>query len=79
MGRRYITMSVEVDIDDVLSELTDDEIKAAGFIKMPEDVPEIMTWLYDAASLGDTPRVYDLLAELLYERLGRVLVVRRAA
>jgi hypothetical protein len=79
MGRRYITISVEVDIDDVLSELTDDEIEAAGFIKTPEDAQGIMEHLYDAASVGNTPRVYDLLAELLYERLGRVLVVRRAA
>ncbi len=79
MGRSYITVSAKIDVGDVLSELTAEEMEEAGFIKKPVDQREIMTRLYDAASLGDTPRVYDLLAELLHEQLGRVLVVRRAA
>jgi len=79
MGRSYITVSAEIDVGDVLSELTTEEMEEAGFIKKPVDQPEIMQRLYEAASLGDTPRVYALLAELLYERLGRVLAVRRAA
>lgn len=80
-GKSYVTVTAEVDIDDVLSELSDNDLKEYGLCRLdPASEPdELRAALYQAAESGSCAAMFQAVEAMAWALDGKILVTRMAA
>lgn len=76
-----VSVRVEVDLEDVLSRVTDDDLESNGLCRLGGDISirEIHQRMFEAIERGDTAGMLVAAEQIAWEGYGKILVARVAA